>query len=136
MVDDGDAVIEGEWTPSTSLPRFVGTSYVHDGDADKGKKSVRFVARLPRSGRYEVRLAYTASGNRADNVPVAVEHAEGVARVTVNQKTPPPIAETFISLGTFSFAADRPAVVTISTEGTRGHVVADAVLFVPVAGRE
>jgi hypothetical protein len=132
VVDDRDAKIEGEWTPSTSLARFVGSSYLHDGDADKGKKSVRFTARLPRSGRYEVRLAYTASGNRAEAVPVAVEHAGGVQRVTVNQKTPPPIAETFISLGTFSFTADRPATVTISTEGTRGHVIADAVVFVPV----
>jgi hypothetical protein len=132
VVDDGDAKIEGEWTSGTSLPRFVGSAYLHDGDADKGKKSVRFIARLPRSGRYEVRLAYTASGNRAENVPVAIEHAGGPERVSVNQKTPPPIAETFISLGTFSFTADRPAVVTVSTEGTRGHVIADAAVFVPV----
>ena len=70
--------------------------------------------------------------NRATNVPVTVESAEGVKTVRVNQKVTPPIEKFFVSLGTYAFAADKPAVVTISNTGTDGHVIVDAVQWVAV----
>ncbi|HYE99331.1 MAG TPA: FAD-dependent oxidoreductase, partial [Planctomycetota bacterium] len=130
VVDDAQAVLKGEWTISTSAGPWVGEGYRHDGDAGKGDKSARFEARLPQAGRYEVRLAFTALGNRAAAVPVTVRHADGTTTVSVNQQAKPNIDGLFVSLGTWRFEAG-PAAVEVLTAGTRGHVILDAVTFVP-----
>ena len=46
---------------------FVGEGYLHDGDAAKGTKVLRFRPDVPKSGPYEIRLAYSPFGNRASN---------------------------------------------------------------------
>jgi hypothetical protein len=132
VVDDADAKPTGEWGHSSSAGPFVGLGYLHDGKEGQGSKSLRFEAQLPEAGRYEVRLAYSANPNRASNAAVAVHHAEGVHRATVNQKEAPTIQKAFVSLGTFSFQAGKPAAVVISNEGADGYVIADAVQFLRV----
>ncbi len=127
VVDDAEARFTGEWAGGHSIRPFVGDGYRHDGNADKAGKSVRFEARLPEAGRYEVRLAYCANPNRCSKVPVTVEHAGGKATVEVDQKQAPAIDKLFVSLGTYEFDAARPAAVVISCEGTQGYVLVDAV---------
>jgi hypothetical protein len=83
---------------------------------------------LPRAGRYEVRISYTANPNRASNVPVTIAAADGDATRLVNQRQAPPIDGSWISLGAHTFKAGK-AVVTISNRDTDGHVIADAVQF-------
>ena len=129
LVDDDDAKFTGEWTQSAALGWFHGRGYHGDGNAAKGEKSARYEATLPQAGKYEVRVSYSARGNRANNVPVTITHADGDAKVTVDQQKKPEIDGRFQSLGTFSFGTQ--AVVVISNEGTDGHVIADAVQFVP-----
>ena len=82
---------------------------------------------MPESGRYEVRFAYTSSPNRASQVPVTIEHADGMAHATVNEKIAPKLNDHFISLGAFRFTPAKPAVVIISNSGTDGFVSVDAV---------
>jgi len=65
-------------------------------------------------------------------VPVTVAAADGEHRYTVNQKQTPEIDGAFHKLDVLSFDASKPAVVTIGTEGTDGHVVIDAVQLLPV----
>ncbi len=72
----------------------MGTSYLHDGNDQKGKRSVRFDVPIRQAGRYEVRLAYAANPNRATNVPVSIQTAGGIVRATVNQKKTGPIDKT------------------------------------------
>ena len=72
IVDDNDAVVTGDWETSHVVGPFVGTGYRHDGAAGKGAKSVRFEAKLPSAGRYEVRFSYTPNTNRCKAVPVSV----------------------------------------------------------------
>ena len=69
VVDDAAAEFAGEWAESARSGPFVGVGYRHDGNAAKGERSARFRAELP-PGRYEVRLAYSPSSNRATNVPI------------------------------------------------------------------
>ncbi len=109
----------------------MGTSYLHDGNDQKGKRSVRFDVPIRQAGRYEVRLAYAANPNRATNVPVSIQTAGGIVRATVNQKKTGPIDKTWVSLGTHTFAAGK-AAVTVSNAGTDGYVIADAVWLVRV----
>ena len=104
---------------------------MHDGNEDKGSKSVRFEAKLPKPGRYDVRLYYSPNPNRATNVPVTVHHADGSESIRVDQRKALPKDSHSVLLGTFTFPADRPVAVTISNEGTDGYTIADAVQFVP-----
>jgi hypothetical protein len=126
VVDDEDATYTGDWTASSYGDPIDGTSH-NDANAGKGKKTAHFEAMLPRTGTYEVRLAYSAAPNRAAKVPVTVEHAKGKDTVSVNEQTPPPLDKHFVSLGRFEFTATTPAVVTVSSEGTTGFVSVDAV---------
>jgi len=130
VVDDQAAQRQGEWLTSASVPRYVGTGYLHDGDEQKGKKSLRF-EQLLKAGKYEVRLAYTPHQNRGTKVPVTIEHASGSQTVQVNQRREPAVDKLFQPLGVFEFAADKPAVVTIGTTDAAGYVVVDAIQFVP-----
>jgi hypothetical protein len=129
VVDDEAAEFTGRWV-ATNYGTPIDSGSRHDGDTDKGAKTARFAVTLPRPGRYEVRFAYTPAPNRASAVPIMVEHADGIATVSVNQKVSPPLEKHFVSLGTFRFAADKPASVTISNAGTEGYVSVDAVQFI------
>jgi hypothetical protein len=129
VVDDAKAKLTGEWARGSM--GGIDEGYLHDQNDGKGEKSARFEAKLPKAGRYEVRLAYTPNPNRATNVPVTVESADGAKTVRVNQRATPAIDKFFVSLGTYAFTTERPAVVTISNAGTDGHVIVDAVQWVP-----
>ncbi|QDU77491.1 Xanthan lyase precursor [Bremerella volcania] len=129
VVDDRDAKLEGEWEESNHIRPFIGRGYRHDQDQAKGKCTATFATKL-KSGEYEVRLAYSANSNRASNLPVTIRHAAGEQRVVVNQREKPSIDEIFVSLGKFRF--DQQGEVVVSNEGTDGHVIIDAVVFVSV----
>ena len=133
VIDDKDARRVGEWQHSTYTGKFVGLGYLHDLADGKGSKTLTFLPELSRSGKYEVRLAYVPSNNRAANVPVTILHAGGETIVRVDQRATPPIDERFMVLGQFEFEKGNQGYVLISNEGTREHVIADAVQFIPVA---
>ncbi len=132
VIDDTAAKRIGNWTPSTYTGLFIGEGYLHDDNTGKGEKTLTFLPELPRPGRYEVRLAYTAAANRASNVPVTVFSAEGETTVAVDQRAEPPLDGRFVSLGEFRFEENGQAFVLVGTEGTDGHVIADAVQFLPL----
>jgi hypothetical protein len=127
VVDDTLAGLEGSWSTSSALRPHVDLGYRHDSDADKGSKSATFRTALD-PGRYEVRISYVPSSNRATNVPVTVRHAGGETPITLDQRRSP-ADPPFHPLGTFEF--DGEATVEIRTEGTDGHVILDAVQFLP-----
>jgi hypothetical protein len=129
--DDEQAEQRGTWSSSTSVGGFVGSRYLHDGNAQKGELAVTFRLDVPQPGEYEVRLAYTANPNRAANVPVVVRHAGGEAKAAVNQQVPPPNDGMFLLLGRFRF--EKEAIVEVSNAGTQGYVIVDAVQLVPAA---
>jgi hypothetical protein len=130
VVDDAQAAKTGDWSEGHAATKFIGDGYAHDGNADKGQKSLLFTAKLPAAGKYEVFFAYTPNSNRASNVPVTVIHAAGRHNAVVNEKKPAPPGASGVSLGTFEFGTD--ATVLVSNEATDGFVVADGVHWVPV----
>ena len=131
VVDDEAAARTGFETASSSTGPYVGTGYRHDGNGEKGTQTARFVPDLPASGRYEVRLAYPAQGNRATNVPVVVRHADGTAEATVNQRKPGAIDKAWVSLGVFRFEKGKGGWVEVSNRGTDGYTIVDAAQWVP-----
>jgi hypothetical protein len=130
VVDDPVADKAGDWTDSTSSKLYLGKGYIHDGNTSKGVKFVTFNVKLPRTGNYQVNLAYTWGTNRSPAVPVDIHHADGVESIKVNQMKKPPIDGLFIPLGRFRFEKEKPAIVVISNKDTRGHVIVDGLQFI------
>jgi cytochrome c553 len=131
VLDDQQAKKVGAWTLSKYSGSYIGDGYLHDGNTGKGEKTLTFVPDFPQAGRYEVRLAYTAGTNRATKVPVHILHLDGEFTGHVNMQQAPPIDGRFVSLGTFRFDTSGQWYVIISNEGTTGHVIVDAVQFLP-----
>lgn len=127
VLDDRSAEIQGDWLFSQFSQNYLGEGYLHDGNSDKGKKSLTFETTIPVMGRYEVRLAYSHLNNRSTRTPVTIEHAHGKTTVIVNQQQAPSEYGRFHSLGTFEFGQNAASRVRISTNGTDGYVVVDAV---------
>lgn len=132
VVDDAEAKRVGEWKHSQYSARYIGAGYLHDLDTGKGEKTLTFQPELPKAGKYEIRLAYIPSSNRSTEVPVTVFSADGEAVIRVNQKITPPIDGRFVSLGQHRFEQNGQGFVLVSNQGTAGHVIADAVQFIPV----
>jgi hypothetical protein len=130
VLDDGEARLTGNWSASSSLAGFVGSGYLHDSNEGKGEKSARFEPDIPAAGRYEVRMAYVANPNRATNVPVTIEGADGPTTIRINQQRAPARDSAFLSLGTFRFDAGKTGAVIIGNAGTDGHVIVDAVQWI------
>lgn len=131
VIDDTAAEREGFDRVSSSVPPYVGTGYRHDGGQDRGQQRAKFTADLPAAGRYEVRLSYSPSSNRATNVPVTIVHADGKTMAKLNQRKPPTLDGAFVSLGTFRFEKGKAGSVEIGNQGADGHVVIDAVQWLP-----
>jgi hypothetical protein len=136
IIDDEDAELIGTWKTSSLFPKRVGKQYVHDDKKNKGEKKAIFRASLPENGEYEVRISYNASPERERKVPVTIEAEGGLHHAHLNQTVLPEIAELFQPVGRYHFEKGAAANVTISTEGTTGFVIVDAVQFVPVADLE
>ncbi|MBL8866559.1 MAG: FAD-dependent oxidoreductase [Planctomycetia bacterium] len=128
VLDDNDGKPTGDWAFSASTGHFVGNGYLHDVNEAKGKKSMRYTPKFDTAGKYEVFLHFSANANRATNVPVVVNSADGEKTITVNQRKAH--GDNGFSLGTYAFAKGNAGWVEIRTTGTDGHVIADAVRFV------
>ena len=132
VVDDSEATLKGFSLTAQTIAGFVGEGYRHDGNAEKGEMSARFTPALSSAGKYQVAISYSANGNRAANVPVTIHHAKGEAKVLVNQKLAPKGEAPFHIVGTFEFAAGTDGWVEVGNAGTDGHVIVDAVQWLPV----
>ncbi len=132
VVDDSAAKKVGTWQMSTSTGTYIGAGYLHDGNEGKGDKSLTFMADLPTAGKYEVRLAYSHSASRSTAVPVSVFSADGETTIAVDMTKAPGLEGRYVSLGVFRFEKSGQSFVIVDTKGTKGHVTADAVVFVPL----
>jgi len=132
VVDDSQAKKVGQWKESTSTKTFIGDGYLHDENDGKGAKSLTFQPEGIKAGKYEVRLAYSPGPSRADNAPVTIFSADGEKTIRVDQRADPPIEGRFVSLGQFRFEQNGVGFVLVVNEGTKGHVTADAVQFIPL----
>jgi len=130
VVDDTAATLTGPWQMST-IAAGVHEGYLHDGDLRDGSCGAKFAADLE-PGRYEVQVAYTPNQNRATNVPVTITGAGKPLSFTINQRETPNRG-VFHSLGIT--ALNGAVMVELGNRGTDGHVIADAVRFLPTPER-
>jgi len=130
VVDDLEAIRTGFDRSSSAHSTYVQSGYHHDNNDSKGNQTARFVPDLKQAGRYQVFVAYPWNANRASNAPVTIKHADGVTKVTLNQKKKPAVQDLLESVGTFRFEAGKAGYVEIGNAGTDGFVVIDAVQWV------
>lgn len=122
----------GAWTPKTvngmwGLFRFnflIGTAAV--------PSSAAYALPIPEDGEYEISLLYQSGADRASNVPVVIAHADGESSLTWNMREGSTHGFS-VPVGSFRFTAARGGTVTLSTAGTDGKVIADAVAFVKLS---
>lgn len=132
VLDDSESEFNGEWHLSNAAVSLVGTCYWHDGRKGQGTKSVTFSPKIEKSGRYDVRLLYTAHENRASNAKVVLKTAEGVKRLTMNQRLPRLVEGQPRSLGVFKFEKGKVTDITLLNEGADGFVSVDGLQLVPL----
>lgn len=125
IVTDEQAKLTGNWAAGTNVNGFVGSAYHYD--SGEGEHTARYEFTVTTTGMYEVRFNYSPHENRAANVPVTVESADGRKTISVNEQKPPPLEHGFISLGSFRFEAGKAGAVVVSTKGAKGHVAIDAI---------
>ena len=126
-LDDEFSITSGAWGTHASIDGFVGTNY---RTARGGNKSARFIPRFLVGGEYEVFANWTQHPGRATNARFEVTHANGDSAVYVDQRSG---GGLFQSLGIFEFNSGDSGTIRISTVGTDGTVVADAIRIVPVS---
>lgn len=130
IVDNAAAIgvtTTGAWNTGALGIAYYGPNYLHDGNVDKGAKSVRFTPDVPVAATYSVYVRWPAGANRANNVPIDVIHASGTTTKTYNQRVSDGV---WVLHGTYAFAAGMTHGLLVRTNGTNGFVVADAVRFV------
>ena len=127
LVDDEQAERKGFESGGHSAPPWVNEGYRHDGNEGKGQQTARFTPKIPKTGDYQVSIAYSALANRATNVPVTIHSADGDKKAILNERKKGAIKDLLQPIGIYRFEAGTSGWVEISNEGTDGHVIIDAV---------
>lgn len=127
ILDQTQATLTGNWETSNHSPRYVGDGYVHDSNAEQGKKLAVFPLRVKESGRYEVRVSYSPGANRSTQVSISIQDYVDTHYKSINQQKQPEIDGLFISLGEYQFDTSMEGSLVISNAGANGHVIVDAV---------
>jgi len=128
ILDNADAAAlprGAAWTAMSTSSAYQGQNLVAAGGTSA---SLRWAAYLPEAGTMNVKARWSAATDRTARATYTIEAADGAHAVTVDQRSR---GGEWVSLGTFSFAAGQPAIVTLG--GTGGTLSADAVWFEPLA---
>jgi hypothetical protein len=127
ILDNTEAETIGLWTSSVHQSGFFGEDYIFaNNETDQAVKEAIFRFDLPEAGLYEVMIGYTQGPNRGTAVPVYVNDQ----RFLIDQQVHPDINGQFIHLGALELS--QQTTIRITTEGTKGAIIADAVRLVRV----
>ncbi|MCB1233183.1 MAG: FAD-dependent oxidoreductase, partial [Verrucomicrobiae bacterium] len=132
VLDDTEAELKGAWDRSSNFPNFIGSGYVHDGKRADGRSIATFKFKAPKSGRYQLRCAYSAHETRATAVPVVVSSGGQETKLQIDQTKPHPVGEAFSVIGTVTLSGESESTLTVTNEGTDGFVILDAFQLLPL----
>jgi hypothetical protein len=129
VLDDAQAELKGPWSRSSNFKPHLGTGYLHDDKRGDGECVAVFRLQVPQSGRYDLRMAYSAHETRATKVPVTIESGGRKTEIKVDQTKPLPSGEAFRSIGSVELAGDT--TITVRNTDTDGFVILDALQLLP-----
>ena len=126
VLDDSQAELKGQWSRSSGFKPHIGTGYLHDDKRADGQSVAIFRCKVPKSGRYELRMAYSPHATRTTKVPVTIECGGSKTDLTVDQTQPLAAGEAFRTIGSIQLDGRVETVITVSNTGTDGFVIMDA----------
>jgi RHS repeat-associated protein len=130
LADDSDfnnaGSIGGTWTSSSTGTGFQGFGYATH-PAGTGTTSWIWNLVIPQDGDYEVFVKYPAVSGATANASYQVDHADGTATKTVDQRTG---GGEWVSVGSFAFDEGNTHRISLSDQASGGTVLADAVKLV------
>ncbi len=133
VLDDAQAELQGAWSRTANFKPHIGAGYLHDNQRADGRSTAIFRFKAPATGRYDLKMAYSAHETRAKKVPVTIQSGTQKTQLTADQTLPLPKGEAFRSIGAVNLTGDAETTITISNTGTEGFVILDALQLVKVA---
>jgi hypothetical protein len=130
VLDDSQAELKGPWTRSSSFKPHVGIGYLHDDRRGDGQSIATFRFKPPTTGRYDLRMAYSAHETRATKLPLTIESGGRKTKIIVDQTQRLPAGEVFRTIGTIELTRDAETTITLSNTGTDGFVILDALQLI------
>lgn len=130
ILDDTQAELEGEWKHSSGFKPYINSGYVHDDKRGDGQSTATFGFQVPRSGNYDLRIAYSAHETRAKSVPILIESGGEKITLTFDQTQPRSAGNAFRSAGVIQLSAGGETKIIISNTGTDGFVILDALQLI------
>jgi len=138
LVDNDDAtgvVATGAWTRLAKAPGAYGPSVLADTTTFKQpKSSVKFTPTIIKAGGYRAYLYCPRTNKGTSKMMVTVFNGKTSKDVAISPneiKVEGQTSGEWIGLGSYSLPVGKASHVTVTTAGSDGIVVADAVLFVP-----
>jgi hypothetical protein len=131
VLDDAQAELKGPWSRSANFKPHIGTGYLHDDKRGDGECVAVFRVQVRQTGRYDLRMAYSAHETRATKVPLTIQTSGKPVELLVDQTQPLPAGEAFRSIGKVELQKDRETTITLRNAGTDGFVILDALQLVP-----
>ncbi|XZE44323.1 FAD-dependent oxidoreductase [Pirellulaceae bacterium SH467] len=137
VLDDSQATLTGDWSHSTNFKPYVHKGYIFSGSADSPANDANpataiFRLRVPRTGDYQLLMAYSPHPTRARNVPVTIESGTHRVEFQVDQTRRLPAGQLVAPLGTVHLKSDAETTISIRCTGTTGFVILDALQLIPV----
>ena len=137
VLDDSQAKLTGNWARSTNFKPHIESGYVFSGEKGSsskgdGKSTAIFRFKSPKSGRYQLLMAYSAHKTRAKNVPVGFSSGSQRKDFVVDQTVSLPKGKQFRPIGTVDIVADTETIIQITNSNTVGFVILDALQLLPV----
>lgn len=129
-IDDAQAELKGAWSRSSSFKPHVGTGYLHDDRRGDGQSIAILRFKPPTTGRYDLRMAYSAHETRAKKLPLTIESDGRKTQITVDQTQRLPAGQAFRSIGTVELTRDAETTITLSNTGTDGFVILNALQLI------
>lgn len=130
VLDDAQAQLQGPWSRSSNFKPHLGTGYLHDDKRGDGECAAIFRLQVPQSGRYDLRMAYSAHETRATKVQLTIQNGEKAIELLVDQTQPLPAGEAFRSIGKVELQKGLETTITIRNADTDGFVILDALQLV------
>ncbi len=133
VLDDTMAELVGDWKHSTNFKPSIGQGYLFHGTPDvrgDNQTFAMFRFQVPKSGAYQVLMAYSAHETRSNNVRIVITCGARETEILVDQTQPLPDGEQFRSVGTLMLSADHDTTVKVSGTDAKGFVILDALRLV------
>jgi hypothetical protein len=130
--DAGHVTVKGSW--ATVKKGGYGPSFLSTKEDDTSSGTVTFTPDIPVSRFYNVYVYFPKVAKLAPEMKLSVTYGKEVKNITVKEKDIVVEGQTsgeWYNLGKFNLPKGSNSQVSISSEGGKGAVVADAILFVP-----